>query len=137
MLKNEVDSGCSDSNNWAYQIKLILDRAGLTNIWLSQEISPTTIQHVKNRILDMYYQTWYANINNTSKLESYCIFKHKFEFENYLDNIKDKKLRILLTKFRVSSHDLNIEVGRYTNTPRDQRLCSNCTMKFPESEYHF
>ena len=28
MLKTNVDIGCTDSNNWAYQIKLILDRSG-------------------------------------------------------------------------------------------------------------
>ena len=29
MLKTKVDIGCTDSNNWAYQIKLIfLDRSG-------------------------------------------------------------------------------------------------------------
>jgi len=29
MLKTKVDIGCTDSNNWAYQIKLILDRSGV------------------------------------------------------------------------------------------------------------
>ena len=28
MLKTKVDIGCTESNNWAYQIKLILDRSG-------------------------------------------------------------------------------------------------------------
>ena len=28
ILKTQVDIGCTDSNNWAYQIKLILDRSG-------------------------------------------------------------------------------------------------------------
>jgi len=46
-----------------------------------------------------------------------------FGFEEYLDFIKDKKIRISLTQFRVSSHDLNIEVGRYTNITRNQRIC--------------
>ena len=137
MLKLDVDNGSTDSNNWAYQIKLILDRIGLGNIWLMQQASSTTLQLIKRRILDNYYQTWYANINNSPKLESYCIFKHKFEFEKYLDNINDKKLRINLTKFRLSSHDLYIEVGRYNNIPRDQRICQNCSMNVPETEYHF
>ena len=33
MLKTKVDIGCTDSNNRAYQIKLILDRSGVTNYY--------------------------------------------------------------------------------------------------------
>lgn len=137
MLKNKVNIGCTDSNNWAYQIKLILDRSGFSNIWLLQHTSPYLINLIKTRILDNYYQSWYANINNTSKLETYCLIKHTFGFEEYLDFIKDKKIRISLTQFRVSSHDLNIEVGRYTNITRNQRICTNCSMNILECEYHF
>ena len=137
MLKRTVDNGCIDSGNWAYQIKLMLERIGLGNVWLEQQSSPLVLQQIERRIYDIYYQTWYANINNTPKLETYCIFKHNFEFEEYLDYINDKKLRIALTKIRVSSHDLLIEVGRYTNIPRNQRICQNCTMNVVESEYHF
>ena len=32
-------------------------------------------------------------------------------------------LRITFTRFRLSSHRLRIEVGRWSRTPRDQRLC--------------
>ena len=31
--------------------------------------------------------------------------------------------RLLLTKYRTGSHDLNIQKGRYSNVDRDQRLC--------------
>ena len=88
-------------------------------------------------ILDNYYRSWYANINSTSKLETYCLPQHTFGFEEYLDFIKDKKIRISLTQFCVSSHDLSIEVGRYTNYTRNQRICANCSMNILEGESHF
>ena len=50
-------------------------------------------------ILDNYYRSWYANINNTSKLETYCLPQHTFGFEEYLDFIKDKK------KYEYHSHN--------------------------------
>jgi len=106
-------------------------------IWLLQQTSPYIVNLKKTRILDNYYQSLYANINNTSKLETYCLLKHTFGFEVYLDFIKIKKLRISLTHFCVSSHDLNIEVGRYTNITRNQRICTNCSMNMLECEYHF
>jgi hypothetical protein len=28
--------------------------------------------------------------------------------------------------FRISAHNLEIEMGRYKNKPRDERLCSGC-----------
>ena len=46
--------------------------------------------------------------------------------------------RRTLTKFRISSHNLEIEKGRYTNTPVEQRLCRLCTCKDDvEDEIHF
>ena len=38
--------------------------------------------------------------------------------EKYLDFISDKKYRVALSKFRLSSHDLEIERGRHVNTNR-------------------
>ena len=32
--------------------------------------------------------------------------------------------RELVTRFRTGSHSLAVEIGRYTNTPRENRLCS-------------
>ena len=33
-------------------------------------------------------------------------------------------LRINFTRYRLSSHQLRVEVGRWSRTPHDQRLCS-------------
>jgi hypothetical protein len=57
--------------------------------------------------------------------------------EKYLTCIQEKKFRIALTRFRISAHDLRIETGRYTNTDRQNRICSYCHMNTVENEYHF
>ena len=69
---------------------------------------------------------WYSSINNLNMLEMYSRYKHDFELENYLDFIRDKKFRFVLTKFRLASHDLAIERGRYENIDRSERICSYC-----------
>ena len=51
-------------------------------------------------------------------------------------SIFNTSAKFSLTQFRVSSHDLNLDVGRYTNTTRNQRLCTNCSMNILECEYH-
>ena len=85
----------------------------------------------------MYNQKWYSDINNSSRLQSYSIFKHNLTLEKYLKISMENKYKYALSRFRTSSHDLLIETGRYENIPRDQRLCKSCDMKKIESEYHF
>jgi hypothetical protein len=41
----------------------------------------------------------------------------------------------LLTKFHISDHSLKIEIGRYRNIPKEQRLCDSC--KVIDNEHHF
>ena len=77
------------------------------------------------------------NISASPKLDSYCKYKTDFEYEAYLDKISNDKLRICLTQLRLSSHCLEIEVGRYTNVQRENRLCKLCNQNSIESEYHF
>ena len=67
----------------------------------------------------------------------YARYKHNFEIENYLDFIIEKKYKVALTQFRLSSHDLAIERGRYENLNRSERICKLCNSKSVECEYHF
>ena len=85
----------------------------------------------------MYQQTWYASINNSNRLETYARFKHEFCNKKYLDIVTENKYRKALTQFRLSSHDLAIERGRYQNIDRLERICNFCMGKLVESEYHF
>ena len=53
--------------------------------------------------------------------------------------LKCKKTKNLLTKLRISAHDLYIETGRYTKpkkTPVDERICRFCTTGEIEDEIH-
>ena len=83
---------------------------------------------------------WFSriqNIDNKPKLELYKNIKNGFEFESYLQLVKDFRYRNAITKIRSSSHPLEIERGRYTKpkTPRSNRLCFEC--KLIEDERHF
>lgn len=138
MLKVDVEGNNTYNKcNWAYQIKIILDKCGLSYIWQNQYSMLINYNIIERRILDIYYQSWYCSINNSSRLDTYSSIKYKFEFESYLDYIKDKRFRVALTKFRTSSHDLLIEKGRYTNVPRLERICNNCSSRRIENEFHF
>jgi hypothetical protein len=137
-LKLDAENGIDyRGKNWASQVKTILDTHGLNYIWNNQFLIDIPFQVIKQRIFDVYLQRWYTDINNSTRLQSYCIFKHNFEIEQYLDCISENKYKIALSKFRTSSHNLLIETGRYDNTVRNQRICKSCNMNTIESEYHF
>ena len=93
MLKNDTDNGRTYNGlNWAHQIKSMLDRIGLSNIWVQQFEINIPYNLIKQKISDMYKQSWYSSINNSNRLEMYSRFKHEFTMENYLDFIKEKKI---------------------------------------------
>ena len=139
LLKNDAENNINyNGMNWAYHIKSIFDNIGMSYIWQNQsDIDSFNVKLIIQRILDIYKQSWYSNINNSNKLEYYNKYKHTFALEKYMNCIFDKKFRISLTKFRLSAHDLAIETGRYTNVPREQRFCLQCNMNVVETEYHF
>ena len=138
MLKMGADNNKTyNGANWAYQIKSILDSIGLTNIWIQQFDIIIPFNLIKQRILDIYKQSWYASVNNSNRLLMYSRYKHDFNFEKYLDFMSEKKYRNALSQFRLSSHDLEIERGRYANVDRDDRICILCNSNQIENEYHF
>ena len=137
-LKDDADNNITyNKENWAYHIKSILNELGFSNIWVHQENANISLDTIKTRILDQYKQTWYAHINNSQRLLLYARYKHSFELEKYLDTIYDRKLQIALSRFRLSSHQLMIERGRYTNIPKEERICKFCNSQAIENEYHF
>ena len=56
---------------------------------------------------------------------------------SYLELTSRVSDRRTLTKLLISNHKLMIELGRYNNTPRDNRLCPVCDYNKTEGEIHF
>jgi len=77
------------NKNWVTQVKTVLHGYGYGYVWRSGEIDNTCLKSIKRRMLDHYYQTWYSEINNSSKLKSCTLFKHTLNREQYLDFVKE------------------------------------------------
>ena len=62
----------------------------------------------------------------------------KLKFESYLTDVKNRKLRVIFTKYRLSDHCLMIEKGRHkrSSVPREECFCSFCPSTV-ENEIHF
>ena len=139
MLFNDGERRFKWQRNWVSKLKIILQRNGFGYVWENQSVV-NKFQFIKTfvkRLKDQYLQDWNETVTNSSKLSTYVQFKQCFMYECYLDVLDIRKFRFSYASFRCSSHDLEIERGRYTNTERNQRLCRLCDNNSIEDEYHF
>ena len=91
---------------------------------------------IKSRIQDQYQQQWQEKLFVSPKAIFYRMLKSEPGFEDYLDTLPFKK-RIALTRFRLSSHRLPIETGRWYNIDRHLRLCNFCHDNSLGDEFHY
>ena len=87
-----------------------------------------------NICFDQYYQNWWSMVQNTEKMKYYSMVKTNFCLEQYL--IKGMNANIF-SQLRSGSMKLNVEIGRYANIPREERVCRCCLMNVIEDEVHF
>ncbi|KAL4219933.1 hypothetical protein ACF0H5_020345 [Mactra antiquata] len=127
-------------HNWANSVKNLLDRNGFSYVWMNPSCVNLNTFHIvfKERLLDIFKQTWYTNISESNYMFYYKHFKLNFKFEKYLDNIC-LKYRKGLSKLRLTSHTLEVETGRYgrNRVSRQERNCKICRTIDIEDEYHF
>ena len=73
-----------------------------------------------------------------NKFRFYKSFKGSFSAESYIELIKNRNQRSFLTRFRVSSHRLRVETGRWTfpKTPFEERICVYCDRGEVDNELH-
>ena len=110
--------------NWVSEVTEMLKKNDLTKEDFSKnEIKSSLITNFNNNLFDRL-----KKCGQGKKLRTYKTFKTVIGFEKYLDMLKNQKQRKLYSRFRLSSHDLEIEKGRYgTNSlPADQKICKLC-----------
>ena len=95
------------------------------------------MSQIRQRLFDQCNQSIISSINESHKLNFYRRYKKECRTEQYLDSIYESKYRISLSRFRLSSHNLSIETGRYNGVPKEERLCNFCNMRKMEDEFHF
>ena len=107
------------------------DLAGTYNIDIDEGATLSTKQFktlITERVKSTFRTNWYADLQVKSLLRSYRIYRREFTPEYYLDFITLPKNRVSIPKIRASSHDLEIDRGRYIR-PKidpDHRLCAFC-----------
>ena len=128
--------------NWVLKIREFLFKNGFGFAWISQEIGNTVsfIKQFKQRLIDYYSQNWHDAINSSKRCEFYSSFKSLLNVERYLLIDLSPYLRRSLSRFRCSSHKLNITFGRHFNINREYRICISCLIHKDilvlEDEFH-
>lgn len=126
---------------WATSVKNLLFKYGFGTVWVEQEVANQTafIIEFTTRLKDCFSQDWYREVHDSSKLSVYCTFKSLLEPEKYLTML-NWKFRKVLSRFRCSSHNLEVERGRHDGVLMENRICRFCEARnttVMEDELHF
>ena len=98
---------------------------------------PCDLNVCNEKLFNIYKENWKRQVRNIPKLRTYVMFKKAFESEYYLHRVINRGHRSVLSQFRCGILPLSIEVGRYTNTPLEDRVCELCENGVLEDECHF
>ena len=138
-LKISYKNAQEDSLEWLSRIELTLSAIGMGDIFRNDMGINTRIIPgiVSQRLTDIFHQEAFSTISNeTSKLRTYSMVKSMIGFENFLNNITNLNHRKSLSKLRLSSHKLMIEIGRHKRIVAKERFCPFC-INVVEDEIHF
>ena len=95
------------------------------------------INEARQTLLNLNATEWLNNVQSVSKLENYIKFKKEYCAESYIYKIQNRTHRSVFAQLRFGILPLKIETGRYTNIPREYRLCIFCNHNVVEDEMHF
>ena len=137
ILKTCYEDMVYNNDKWVEDIRLELDKLGLAFLWFADCDEKSAFKIIEQRVKDVYIQEMWSEIEvmAKSKLYRYLVNSHCLQF--YLTKSLPCKIREIITKFRISGYNLNIEKGRYENIDRNDRKCTLCNMNEIEDEYHF
>jgi len=99
---------------------------------------------VKRAIVSLFDQAkdkMMFDINDSTKypkLRTYKTFKTEMRLEPYLNFGLPKSIYTSIARFRLSSHNLSIELGRHKRpyVPPEDRICEKCNLNLVEDEFH-
>ena len=126
------------SNSWyniIKQLSNLLDIPLASSVVMKQStFSAKLIKALKNKYLNEWHSR--KQTRSVGKLDLYTNVTSIFGFEKYLNHLSFPYGRDI-TRLRISSHKLNIEIGRYARLDRADHLCSKCSLGVLGDEIHF
>ena len=130
----KVKKDLSNTFNWGYKLKKILDEGGFSDVWLNQgQIHINSFaKSFKQRQIDIFWQNWHSKIVEKERFSTYRQFKTNHQQEDYLNLINISKFRRIFTRTHFGIIDINTN-KKFTNLLASNR-CPFCRIE--ESEIH-
>ncbi len=96
----------------------------------------SAIAVIKQRIFDIAKQELDTSLHNSVKCFNYQYMVSNLCIQSYLNKPIPNKYKTWICKFRLSSHNLAVEKGRFYGIERCNRKCFHCNNDI-EDEMHF
>ena len=147
-LVTKAYSISNDLANQGHYCWLHTVRQYLKNLGYNPDFITPSSEELQTRLRDQQLQQSVNAINahhgptniGENKLRYYRLMKVNYTNpEKYLNTIQNPARRRALTKFRISNHQLAIELGRFKRPPQpvSERICPMCHLNVVEDEIHF
>ena len=136
ILKACYDEMIENNDSWITNIRSELEKIGMGNLFNSN-IGKTEIKLIETRMKDIFVQSLRSDISRSPKVSFYQYIVDNFALQTYLCKPINPIYMKYISKFRLSSHLLKIESGRFVNELRSQRICDKCSLNDIEDEFHF
>lgn len=140
-LLKQVYSVCkpvleNDRSSWFYGIRELLKELKLAHVWTSEATGSRKdwLVLVNGCIKRREKDSWMSGMEAKSKLRLYRVLKSRWGKEEYL-NLPTEQ-RSLITELRCGTSRLRVELGRWRQEQREDRVCVLCDSYEVEDERH-
>ncbi len=124
-----------NKSNFSAHAKQLLISIGKRDSYDRTE--PIDIEATKVIIADQEKSHWADNVKEKPKLDFFTSIKTEFGVEPYIKLNISRYERSLLSQLRYGILQIQLEVGRYQNENRANRLCKICNGGVIEDQQHF
>jgi len=121
--------------SWNSDIHKLFSQIGKLENYENQ--TKVDVSEAKCILVDQEKSEWLSSLQSVSKLTTYMKFKKEYCAESYVYKIHNRAHRSVFAQFRCGILPLKLETGRYTQIPREFRLCIFCDENVVEDEMHF
>ncbi len=122
------------NGKWCKVIRNVLKEINMVCIYENKNVC--NIDMCRDKLIDNFTIFWKKGILKKTKLRTYCTIKSNFELEKYVSLNLLASERSVLSQLYFGTLPLEIELGRYSQTPLDNRKCKICKSGI-EDEIHF
>ena len=121
-------------NTWTNEMNNLFNDLDLTHTFYQVDHCDTSTAY--ERLMNLEEHDWNLSRFNSDKLRYYNMYKACYTPDEYVLSDMPKCQRSILAQFRAGILPLEVEVGRFRDTPLSDRICKLCSLNNVEDEYH-